>query len=242
MGNTGRLRSYDQTSGALINPMTGQPYTGTPAATSTPSQGYSSDGSIQIWNPVTQSWHTPSTLQNKGPANTPASSYVRGPDPRPAADAAKAAADTEAQNKTNEQNALKAQTTRTLELLRQQLTQGTRYGTNALRANLAQRGLLDSGSLGAGIGRLNQQYGQQMAQGTMLAANNETDNLMKLLEAEKNRQFQAQQNAANNQALMARMAEEARLQRAGQPSGFEQFLGGVGSAAGQALPFLLMGA
>jgi hypothetical protein len=138
-----------------------------------------------------------------------------------------------------DQALIHSNTLRTLELLRQNLGQGAQYSTNRLRSNLAQRGLMDSGSLGAGIGRINSDYGNQMAQGTMHAANNENDALLRLLEEERNRQAQmrAQQAGfAHDQQMMALQNQYAQQNK---PSWMDYLLGAGGQAAGTALGYKL---
>ena len=130
--------------------------------------------------------------------------------------------------------ALQGTTNRTLELLRQQVGQGMRQGTGHLRQNLAQRGMLDSGSLGAGITSMSNAAGNTLASGTMMAANKESDSLMSLLEAERSRQFasQMQTEQLNAQRQLAQM--QITAQQDMQPQWWEYLLGGVGQGLGTA--------
>jgi len=106
--------------------------------------------------------------------------------------------------------------------------------------------MLDSGSLGAGVGRIEQQRGDLLSTGTRQAANNETDKMIGLMESEASRRHQSsmqERQMAANRALAEYEAEqrrrEARLQQSMQPSGWEQLMGGIGSGVGGGLPFLL---
>lgn len=136
--------------------------------------------------------------------------------------------------------AIRAQTERTLQLLRGTGQQGVQQGMQGLRQNLAQRGLMDSGSLGAGASRISNNYGNLMAQGTMNAANNETDKILGLQQQEAARQhdLQMQQINASSQRSLAELM--ARLQRENQPTGWQQFASGAGQGVASALPAYLM--
>ena len=134
-------------------------------------------------------------------------------------------------------------TARRLELLRQMLMGGQERGIQGLRRQLAQRGMLDSGSLGAGVTDIIGQTQGRLAEGTQAAAIGESETLLDMLKREQDRQFASQQMAKQLAAQQQMMQLQAQLSKQNQPSGFESFLGGLGGAAagglGASLPFFL---
>ena len=124
-------------------------------------------------------------------------------------------------------------------MLRQGLYGQQNRNVNVLRRNLAQRGALDSGSLGAGIGQIGNETSGLLAQGTNLAANNEAEGLLSLIKAMNDRSFAREQSERDYQNQRNLLAFRNTLERNNKPSGLEGLLSGVGAAAGQALPFWL---
>jgi len=132
-------------------------------------------------------------------------------------------------------------TSRRLNLLRQMLSGGQQSGIGDLRRNLAQRGMLDSGNLGAGISSIIGQTQGRLSEGTQAAAMGESEILLDLMRREKDRSFQRIENERNrsNQADMIRLSSS--LNRQNEPSGIDMFLSGLGGATGQIVPSALYG-
>ena len=120
---------------------------------------------------------------------------------------------------------------------------GQERGIQGLRRQLAQRGMLDSGSLGAGVTDIIGQTQGRLAEGTQAAAIGESETLLDMLKREQDRQFASQQMAKQLAAQQQMMQLQAQLSRQNQPTGMESLLGGLGGAAagglGAALPFFL---
>lgn len=119
-----------------------------------------------------------------------------------AADAAAVAAGVQRDNdyKDLENKRLAQQNTqRILMMLRQQGMGQQQRGVQALRANLAQRGLLDSGGLGAGLTRISNDTGSMLAAGTQAAARDENSTLMSLMESSRNREHMSREAELSRQ-------------------------------------------
>ena len=127
-------------------------------------------------------------------------------------------------------------TMRTMELLRQSVGQGQNMGIHHLRQQLASRGLLASGNLGAGVTRLGVNAGDTMARGALGAANNENDTIMALLNHQNDQNFAAKQQQAQIAAQMQAIQLQSQLERQNQRPWWEQAImngvGGLGNAAG----------
>ena len=132
-------------------------------------------------------------------------------------------------------------TSRRLDLLRNMLSGGQQRGIGDLRRNLAQRGMLDSGSLGAGIGSIVGKTQGQLSEGTQAAAMGESGILLDLIRREKDRGFEREQRGLDRSSRENLMRLQYDLQRRNQPSGFEQFLSGVGGGIGMGLPSAIYG-
>ena len=139
------------------------------------------------------------------------------------------------QNLTNDEILARSITARRMGGLTNILGQGEQRGIGRLRQNLAQRGLMDSGSLGAGISSINRDTQSRLAEGSQAAMGNEADMLLGMHQAELGRQHSLTMldKQASYQRDLARY--QAELQAAMQPSGFEQFLSGLGGAVGTGL-------
>lgn len=132
-------------------------------------------------------------------------------------------------------------TARRLMMLRQQVGGQQNRNIGMLRRNLAQRGALDSGSLGAGLTSLGNESSNILAQGTQMAANQEAEGLLDFLKRNQAMQFSREQADADRQSRMAMVRLQADLERRNQPSGIESLLAGLGGSAGRYLPFALFG-
>lgn len=140
---------------------------------------------------------------------------------------------------TPEQRILRQGTARGLNLLRTNLRgQGNEYVAR-LRRNLAQRGALDSGSLGAGITSISQNLSNILSEGTQRAAQGESDAYLNILEREKGRAWQSSE-AEKQRSFQRAMAqlnrgyaqEDYRQRQSDEPDWLDYLLGGAGSAIG----------
>ena len=124
-----------------------------------------------------------------------------------------------------------------MNLLRQMLTGGQQRGIGSLRAQLAQRGLLDSGSLGAGVSDIVSDTQGRLAQGTQATAMGESDDLLDMLRQEKARQFSAEQASLGrtHDFDLARMQQDFQVSQ--RPRWYEYLLQGLGGAAGTAVGY-----
>jgi len=126
-------------------------------------------------------------------------------------------------------------TARKLNLLRQILGGQEQSGIARLRQQLAGRGLLDSGSLGAGITDITKDISERLAEGTQAAAIGESELLTRLIEAERERGFRARESA-EERAFRERLARaEREAQRPRRRSAFESFLTPVATGLGTAV-------
>lgn len=141
-----------------------------------------------------------------------------------------------AQQQAEQQRKIQEMTARRMMLLRQNVMGNQGGAIAALRRNLAQRGALDSGSLGANISRIGNESANTLAQGTQHAALGENEALLGLMNRENDRRFAREQSATNYDRDRALLQLRSSLERRNKPSGIESLLSGVGSAAGTALP------
>lgn len=129
-------------------------------------------------------------------------------------------------------------TMRTMELLRQSVGRGQNMGIHHLRQQLASRGLLDAGNLGAGVTRLGVNAGDTMARGALGAANNENDTIMALLNHQNDQNFAAKQQQQQIAAQMQAIQLQSQLERQNQRPWWEQAVvsgvGGIGQGIGSA--------
>ena len=115
-------------------------------------------------------------------------------------------------------------------MLRQQAGGQQNRNISLLRRHLAQRGALDSGSLGAGVTSIGNETSGLLAQGTNLAANQEAEGLLDLMKSARAMQFsreEADKERSNREYLM-RLNQQ--FTKENQPEWWELLLGGIGGA------------
>ena len=158
--------------------------------------------------------------------------------------AAQTAADKTAKDKADQdaqQKLIREMTARRLMMLRQGVQGQQGRNINLLRRHLAQRGALDSGSLGAGTTSLGNESSNILAAGTQSATLNESDAILALMGKLRDRQWGREDSQTDYDRKQALMRLAAQLDKENQPSGIELFLQGLGGAAGNAIPSFLQG-
>ena len=109
-------------------------------------------------------------------------------------------------------------TARRLEMLRQMLSGGQSRGIQDLRRQLAQRGMMDSGSLGGGVTDIVGQTQGRLAEGTQAALMGESETLLDLLKGQQQRNFSREQLMKQLEAQMQMAKMQQQFQKSQQPN------------------------